>query len=82
MRNYSESIAAEIDDEVNKIIRSSYERTQKILNDHIDKLHLVANVLLKKEKIDGEEFKRLMDPDYSEPAKEDNTFEAEHSSNK
>jgi len=80
MRNYSESIAAEIDDEVNKIIRSSYERTQKILNDHIDKLHLVADVLLKKEKIDGEEFKKLMDPDYSEPAKEDNAVEAEHSS--
>jgi cell division protease FtsH len=60
MRNYSESVAAEIDNEVEKIISTSYGRCEKILKEHIDKLQLLAKHLMEFEKIDGAEFKRLM----------------------
>lgn len=60
-RNYSESIASLIDQEMEDIIRNAYSRTEKILSDHMDKLELIAQVLMKKEKIDGKDFKDLMD---------------------
>ncbi len=60
-RNYSESIAALIDQEMDDIIRNAYSRTEKILTEHMDKLEMIAKVLLVKEKIDGKDFKDLMD---------------------
>ncbi len=59
-RNYSENIAAAIDEEVEKIINNAYKRTENILTEHIDQLHLVSNVLVKYEKIDQEQFESLM----------------------
>ncbi|MBQ6624246.1 MAG: ATP-dependent zinc metalloprotease FtsH, partial [Clostridia bacterium] len=59
-RNYSENIAAQIDEEMDSIINGAYKRTESILTEHIDKLHKVAEVLMNKEKIDGKEFKKLM----------------------
>ena len=38
-----------------------YQRCQDILNTHMDKLHLVAQVLMEKETIDADEFYRLME---------------------
>ncbi len=61
MRNYSEETAADIDDEINRIITEAYNRTKDILAEHIDKLHVVAKALIEREKIDGDEFKILMD---------------------
>ena len=55
-RNYSEETSAKIDEEVKKIIDKAYNRAKEILTMHSDKLHTVANILLEKEKIDGEEF--------------------------
>ena len=55
-RNYSEETSAKIDEEVKKIIDTAYNRAKEILTMHSDKLHTVANILLEKEKIDGEEF--------------------------
>ena len=55
-RNYSEETSAKIDEEVKKIIDKAYNKAKKILTMHSDKLHTVANILLEKEKIDGEEF--------------------------
>lgn len=55
-RNYSEKIAAEIDEEVMRIISKAYSHAEKILKENIDKLHKVAGLLLEKEKIDGNEF--------------------------
>ncbi len=55
-RNYSEETSAKIDEEVKKIIDTAYNRAKEILTMHSDKLHRVANILLEKEKIDGEEF--------------------------
>ena len=59
-RNYSENIAAAIDSEVESIISNAYKRTEKILTEHIDQLHLVSDVLVKLEKIDKEQFESLM----------------------
>lgn len=60
VRNYSENIAAQIDTEVEKIILDSYERCNKILTTHVDKLHLVAKYLIENEKIDEQDFADLM----------------------
>ena len=61
VRNYSEEIAKEIDEEVNRIVMNGYNRCEKILTDHIDKLHALAQYLMENEKIDGENFVKLMD---------------------
>ena len=55
-RNYSEETSAKIDEEVKKIIDNGYNKAKEILAMHSDKLHTVANLLLEKEKVDGEEF--------------------------
>ncbi|MBR5203505.1 MAG: AAA family ATPase, partial [Clostridia bacterium] len=60
MRNYSENIAAVIDEEVERIISDAYKRTEKILTEHIDQLHIVAKALIKLEKVDKEQFESLM----------------------
>ena len=58
-KNYSEETAALIDSEVKRIIDSAYKMAKDILSSNIDKLHIVAGILLEKEKIDGEEFDRV-----------------------
>ena len=60
VRNYSEDIAAVIDIEIKRIIDNGYNRAKSILQEHADKLHKVAAVLLEKEKIEGEEFEAIM----------------------
>ncbi len=60
VRNYSESVAAQIDDEIENIIRNAYNRTEKILSEHIDKLHIIAQKLYENEKMSGEEFTSIM----------------------
>lgn len=67
MRNYSEAVASQIDEEVEKIILNAYKQTEDILTEHIDKLHAVALELVKREKLTGEEFKRLMNGEKLEP---------------
>ena len=58
-RNYSEETASVIDVETKNIIDKAYRRAEEILKNNIDKLHAVAQVLLEKEKIDGEEFEAI-----------------------
>ena len=59
-KNFSEETSGLIDEEVKRIIDTAYKRTEDILNENMGKLHSVANVLLEKEKIDGEEFEGIM----------------------
>ena len=59
VKNYSERVAALIDEEVQDTIDSSYKKVISILNEKIDILHRVANRLLEKEKIEGPEFESL-----------------------
>ena len=68
VRNYSESVAAQIDAEIERLIRNAYDRTTQILNDHIDKLHAVAQLLYQNEKMSGEEFYALMNGTPAAPA--------------
>lgn len=60
VRNYSENVAAKIDEEIEVIIKNAYSNTEKILSENLDKLHSVASALLEREKISGEEFRKLM----------------------
>ncbi|HAN44245.1 MAG TPA: ATP-dependent zinc metalloprotease FtsH [Ruminococcaceae bacterium] len=69
-RNYSENIAAEIDKEVKLIIDTAYERAEKILSSHMDKLNQVAEFLLKNEKMEADEFKAMMSDEAAADAQE------------
>ena len=62
-KDYSEKTAAEIDDEVRSIIKGAYARCEKILTEHIDKLHFIASFLLKNEFMDEEQFRVAMESD-------------------
>lgn len=72
-RNYSENVASEIDEEINRIIVNAYNRCRSILEEHQDKLHKVAHYLYNHEKVDGDLFKELMTNDTlpMEPMAED-----------
>ncbi len=59
-RNYSEGTSALIDEEVKRIVDNGYNTAVKILTENMNKLEAVANVLLEKEKIDGDEFELIM----------------------
>ena len=59
-KTYSEVIASEIDAEMRGIIHSAYDRAQQILSDHKDQLSRVAEYLIIYEKINGEQFVKLM----------------------
>ena len=59
--NYSEQTASEIDEEIQTIISTAYDKTEQILKEHIDELHRLAGVLYEKEKLDGSEFQQVMD---------------------
>lgn len=63
VKNYSEKVASEIDEEVHKIISASYDKTERILREHTDKLNSVAQFLIKHEKMDGKQFEELMKSD-------------------
>ena len=58
-RNYSEKIASQIDEEVGSIINGAYKYAERVLKENIDKLHRVAEILIEKEKISGEEFEAI-----------------------
>ncbi len=62
----SEKMAAIIDEEVHKIITEAYENAKKILTENIDKLHFIADFLVKHETMDGDQFRALMDEDADE----------------
>lgn len=60
-RNYSEEVAALIDKEVRRMIDVSYERAKKLISENIAKLHLLAEELMKKETLEGEEVRLLLE---------------------
>ncbi|MCQ2465088.1 MAG: ATP-dependent zinc metalloprotease FtsH [Oscillospiraceae bacterium] len=71
-RNYSEEIASEIDAEVREIITTAHSQCEKLLTENMDQLHKVAQYLIEHEKIDGDDFVKLINgelddaPDASE----------------
>ncbi|WP_342513964.1 ATP-dependent zinc metalloprotease FtsH [Sporosarcina sp. FSL K6-1522] len=77
-QNYSESIAYEIDQEMQSIIKEQYARTKQILTEKRDLLDLIATTLLEVETLDAEQINHLKDhgtlPDrpYDRKGKEEN----------
>ena len=59
-QNYSEQTAVLIDEEVKRIVTSCMERAEKILMDNIDALHRLANALLERETLTGEEIDKVI----------------------
>jgi len=60
-KEYSEETAKIVDEETKNIIDTAYNTAEEILRANIDKLHRVAEILLEKEKIDGEEFAEIFE---------------------
>jgi cell division protease FtsH len=58
-RSYSERTAAEIDEEVKRIVGTCYKQAKALIEEHEDVLHRSAALLLEKEKITTEEFEAL-----------------------
>ena len=58
--SYSEKISAVIDEEIERIVTTQYDRAKSILREHMDKLKLVAEELFSEEKIEGDRFIELM----------------------
>ena len=61
VNNYSEATSAKIDAEIERMMRHAYSQTEEILKTHYEKLELVAETLLQKEKLTGEMFAQLME---------------------
>lgn len=59
-KDYSEEVAAKIDKEIRKFIDEAYQKTESVLNENMDKLHLIANALIERETLEGEEIDQLM----------------------
>ena len=60
-RDYSESTARMIDEEVVRIVRKAQSRAQHVLKDNIEPLHNLSKLLLEHETIDGDEVLTVMD---------------------
>ena len=67
VQDYSEETAAKIDKAVLEIIQNGYKHCEQILTDNIDKLHQVAQYLIKYEKMGAEDFDAVMKGTYTEP---------------
>ena len=79
VKNYSEETSAKIDEEVSRIINDAYAKTEKILKSHFDKLELVANSLIEREKIDKDEFISLMEKGFIDDGSDEPNDEAANS---
>ena len=75
VRNYSEEIAKEIDEEVNRIIMTAFKRCEVLLKEHSDSLEALAQYLIKFEKINGSDFEKLMKGELIETDEKDTAEE-------
>jgi len=77
-RNYSERVASKIDEEVHEIITSCYKRCEDILTENMNELHKLAQYLIENEKIDGNDFIKLMEGTLEVPEKKSDISETEN----
>ena len=75
-KNYSEAYANTIDDEVKRILTECYNKCEQLLTEHNDKLVLIAETLIKNEKITGARFLELMDENYDPEKDKENEKKA------
>ena len=59
-RDFSEQVALEIDHEVKRLIVEAYERTKRMLTEHIHTLRALAEALLEKEVLDSLEIDQII----------------------
>jgi len=59
-RDYSETTAQKIDEQIHKLIDSSYKRAKQVLEGNLDILHKLADLLLEKETVLGKELDELI----------------------
>jgi cell division protease FtsH len=57
----SEDTAKQIDEEVRKLITRNFDRAEQLLKDNIDKLHIMADLLMKYETIDSDQIDAIME---------------------
>lgn len=60
-KDYSEGVASQIDTEIRKFIDEAYQGTVALLQENLDKLHLIAEALIERETLEGYEVKQLME---------------------
>jgi len=60
-QNYSEELAAKIDNEMRKILDTAFNKAEELLTAHMDQLHIVAEALLEVETLDGAQFQGLFE---------------------
>ncbi|MDE7120689.1 MAG: ATP-dependent zinc metalloprotease FtsH, partial [Oscillospiraceae bacterium] len=77
--NYSNEVAAEIDEEIRRFVEEGYAKAEKILTEHMDQLHTIAQYLIQYEKVEAEEFEMLMRGE--EPPHPENTNNPDHQDN-
>src|SRR6267142_3092777 len=66
-RDYSEKTAIAIDEEVRNLVDGAYNHARQLLNDNLDKLHVLALALLEREVLDGEEVEKVLRGEKLEP---------------
>lgn len=76
-QNYSETYATLIDNEVKRILNECYAKCEELLTVHNDKLVLIAETLIKQEKIDRDLFLKLMDENYNPDEEIEETIETQ-----
>jgi len=69
-RDYSEQVAARIDDEIKNIIDEAYAKAEQILTEHAEEVRITAELLLEKEHLTGKEFAAIFEPKAEESAEE------------
>jgi len=70
-RDYSEETARKIDEEINRLIKKSYNVAKNVLEENLDILHALADLLLEKETVLGKDLDALilsMKPDFEFPS--------------
>ena len=75
IRNFSETVAAQIDAEVKRIVSECYDECKSTLTEHKDRLIAVAEYLFEKEKIEGPEFYAIMEGKDPNEAKDETAEE-------
>lgn len=60
-QNYSDQIAYEIDQEMQRFISESYERCKQLLTEHADQVRLIAETLLEVETLEMDQIKQLIE---------------------
>ena len=76
-QNYSEEVAAEIDEEVSSIVEKCYQKANRLLEDNKETVETIVKELKDRETLDSKQIKKLMEGE-SLPEKEDEEEESQN----